>query len=251
MGMRFENQVALVTGAASGIGAAIARELAANGARVMLADRDGNLLKDVVREIGDKGGEAAPFDLDVSVAEEVEAMIEHTERRFGGLDLAVNNAGIGGPAAFTGDYTLEGWRQVIDVNLNGVFYCLRYELPALLRRGGGAIVNMSSILGSVAFATAPAYVAAKHGVVGLTKTAAVEYADKNIRINAVAPGFIDTPLVTKHLDADVLKGIAAMHPVGRLGTVEEVSALTCFLLSREASFITGSYHLVDGGYVAR
>jgi NAD(P)-dependent dehydrogenase (short-subunit alcohol dehydrogenase family) len=251
MAMRFENQVALVTGAASGIGAAIARELAVNGARVMLADRDGNLLKEVIREIGDKGREAASFDLDVSIAEEVEAMIEHIERKFGGLDLAVNNAGIGGPAAFTGDYTLEGWHQVIDVNLNGVFYCLRYELPAMLRRGGGAIVNMSSILGSVAFAAAPAYVAAKHGVVGLTKTAAVEYADKNIRVNAVAPGFIDTPLVTKHLDTNALKAIAAMHPIGRLGTVEEVSALTCFLLSRDASFITGSYHLADGGYVAR
>jgi len=128
---------------------------------------------------------------------------------------------------------------------------MRYELPAMIRRGGGAIVNMSSILGSVAFATAPAYVAAKHGVIGLTKTAAVEYADKKIRVNSVGPGFIDTPMVTKHLDAETLKGIAGMHPVGRLGTVEEVSALTCFLLSREASFITGSYHLVDGGYTAR
>ncbi|GLQ56636.1 SDR family NAD(P)-dependent oxidoreductase [Devosia nitrariae] len=251
MSKRFEKQVAVVTGGASGIGAAIARELAAGGARVMVADRDGNLLKDVVHEIKANGGEAAAFEIDVAVAGEVEAMIEHTERAFGGLDLAVNNAGIGGVGMPTGEYTLEGWQQVIDVNLSGVFYCMRYELPAMVRRGGGAIVNMASILGSVAFATAPAYVAAKHGVVGLTKTAAIEYADKNIRINSVGPGFIDTPLLSKHLDAETLKAIAAMHPIGRLGTSEEVSALTCFLLSKEAGFITGSYHLVDGGYVAK
>jgi len=250
MSTRFENQIAVVTGAASGIGAAIARELAAGGAHVVLADRDGKHLERVADGIKASGGQASPFEVDVSSPDQVRAMVEFTEK-LGGLDLAVNNAGIGGEAHFTGEYTIEGWHQVIDINLNGVFYCMRYELPAMIRRGGGAIVNMSSILGSVAFATAPAYVAAKHGVIGLTKTAAVEYADKKIRVNSVGPGFIDTPMVTKHLDAETLKGIAGMHPVGRLGTVEEVSALTCFLLSREASFITGSYHLVDGGYTAR
>jgi len=250
MSTRFENQIALVTGAASGIGAAIARELAAGGAHVVLADRDGKHLESVVDGIKASGGKASAFEVDVSSPDEVRAMVEFAEK-LGGLDLAVNNAGIGGEAHFTGEYTIEGWQQIIDINLNGVFYCMRYELPAMIRRGGGAIVNMSSILGSVAFATAPAYVAAKHGVVGLTKTAAIEYADKKIRVNSVGPGFIDTPMVTQHLDAETLKGIAGMHPVGRLGTAEEVSALTCFLLSREASFITGSYHLVDGGYTAR
>ncbi|AKR55849.1 D-beta-hydroxybutyrate dehydrogenase [Devosia sp. H5989] len=250
MSTRFENQIAVVTGAASGIGAAIARELAAGGAHVVLADRDGKHLENVADGIKASGGQASAFEVDVSSPDQVRAMVEFAEK-LGGLDLAVNNAGIGGEAHFTGEYTIEGWHQVIDINLNGVFYCMRYELPAMIRRGGGAIVNMSSILGSVAFATAPAYVAAKHGVIGLTKTAAVEYADKKIRVNSVGPGFIDTPMVTKHLDAETLKGIAGMHPVGRLGTVEEVSALTCFLLSREASFITGSYHLVDGGYTAR
>ena len=250
MSTRFENQIAVVTGAASGIGAAIARELAAGGAHVVLADRDGKHLERVADGIKASGGQASAFEVDVSSPDQVRAMVEFAEK-LGGLDLAVNNAGIGGEAHFTGEYTIEGWHQVIDINLNGVFYCMRYELPAMIRRGGGAIVNMSSILGSVAFATAPAYVAAKHGVIGLTKTAAVEYADKKIRVNSVGPGFIDTPMVTEHLDAETLKGIAGMHPVGRLGTVEEVSALTCFLLSREASFITGSYHLVDGGYTAR
>lgn len=251
MSTKFKDQVAIVTGAASGIGAAIAWELADGGAQVVLADRDGRLLETVRSDIARSGGKVSSVEVDVANAEDVRKMVDHATDTFGGLDLAVNNAGIGGPALLTGEYTLEGWHEVIDINLSGVFYCMRYELPAMVHRGGGAIVNMSSILGSVAFATAPAYVAAKHGVVGLTKTAAVEYADKKIRVNAVGPGFIDTPLVTKHLDPETLKAIAALHPVGRLGTVQEVSALTCFLLSKEASFITGSYHLVDGGYVAK
>jgi NAD(P)-dependent dehydrogenase (short-subunit alcohol dehydrogenase family) len=139
----------------------------------------------------------------------------------------------------------------MDVNLNSVFYGMKYEIAAMLRAGGGAIVNMASILGSVGFANASAYVTAKHGVLGLTKAAAMEYAAKGIRVTAVGPGFIDTPLLSKNLDAPTLKAIAGMHPVGRLGRSEEVAALTCFLLSDAASFITGSYHLVDGGYVAQ
>jgi NAD(P)-dependent dehydrogenase (short-subunit alcohol dehydrogenase family) len=244
----FEGKVAIVTGGGSGIGAAIAMQLARQGARVVVADRDAEGLEAVTGEIGRS---ALPYEINVADALEVEAMVAYAERECGGLHLAVNNAGIGGPSAPTGEYPLDGWRQVIDVNLNSVFFCLRYQIPAMLRSGGGAIVNMSSILGSVGFANAPAYVTAKHGLVGLTKAAAMEYAKHAIRVNAVGPGFIDTPMLSKNLDRARLEQMAGLHPIGRLGRADEVAALTCFLLSDAASFITGSYHLVDGGYVAQ
>jgi NAD(P)-dependent dehydrogenase (short-subunit alcohol dehydrogenase family) len=247
----FDGKVALVTGAASGIGEAIAKELAAGGAKVVLADRDQGGLDRVSGDITRGGGVARSFALDVADPAANEAMAAFTVKTFGALHLAVNNAGIGGPSAATGDYPLEGWKSVIDVNLNGVFYAMRYEIPAMLKSGGGAIVNMASILGSVGFANAPAYTAAKHALLGLTKVAAMEYAAKGIRINAVGPGFIDTPLLSKNLDAATLGFVAGLHPIKRLGTPEEVSALSCFLLSDRASFITGSYHLVDGGYVTQ
>ena len=170
---------------------------------------------------------------------------------YGGLDIAVNNAGIGGELALTGEYSLDGWRKVIEVNLNSVFYCMRYQIPAMQKRGGGAIVNMASILGSVGFASSPAYVAAKHGMLGLTKAAALEYATQGIRVVSVGPGFISTPLLTKTLDDATLQYIAGLHPVKRLGEADEVASLVCFLASDAASFITGSYHLVDGGYTAQ
>lgn len=251
MASKFSNKIALVTGAGSGIGAAIAEELAANGAKVLVADRDAEGAADVVRRISGAGGTALAHELDVADAIEVEAMVEAAVRAFGGLHLAVNNAGIGGPSAPTADYPLEGWHTVINVNLNGVFYGLKYEIPAIIKSGGGSIVNMASILGTVGFAQAPAYVTAKHGVVGLTKTAAMEYAKQGVRINAVGPGFIDTPLLSKNLDKPTLDYVAGLHPIARLGTSQEVSALTCFLLSDAASFITGSYHLVDGGYTSQ
>jgi NAD(P)-dependent dehydrogenase (short-subunit alcohol dehydrogenase family) len=251
MSGQFDGKTAIVTGGASGIGAAIARQLAGDGARVIVADRDTTGLDGIVAEIGKSHGRALSYEINVADALEVEALVAFAERECGGLHLAVNNAGIGGPSAPTADYPLEGWRQVIDVNLNSVFYCTKYEIAAMIRSGGGAIVNMSSILGSVGFANSPAYVAAKHGMVGLTKVAAMEYAKHAIRVNAVGPGFIDTPLLSKNLDDATLKFIAGLHPIGRLGRPEEVSALTCFLLSDAASFITGSYHLVDGGYVAQ
>lgn len=247
----FHGKVALVTGAASGIGAAIARLLAANGAKVLVADLNGAGASDVAAGIVGSGGTASTIQVNVADAIEVEAMVETATRTYGALHLAVNNAGIGGPSAPTGEYPLDGWHKVIDTNLNSVFYGMRYQIPAIVASGGGAVVNMASILGSVAFAKAPAYVAAKHGIVGLTKTAAVEYAKHGIRINAVGPGSIDTPLLSENLDAATLKSVAGLHPIGRLGRSEEVAAWTCFLLSDEASFITGSYHLVDGGYVAQ
>ena len=251
MNTRFTNRSALVTGGASGIGAAIARQLAREGARVLVADRDIAGARGVAASIEDAGGTALAHQVDVADAAAVGAMVRAATGAFGGLHLAVNNAGIGGPSAPTGEYPLDGWQRVIDINLNGVFYGLRYEIPAIIGSGGGAIVNMASILGTLGFASAPAYVAAKHGVVGLTKSAAIEYAQQGVRINSVGPGFIDTPLLANSLDKAALGYVTSLHPANRLGTSEEVAALTCFLLSDAASFITGSYHLVDGGYAAR
>jgi len=247
----FSGKIAIVTGAASGIGASIARELAQRGAMVILSDLDEAGMAGVVAEIVAAGGKADAIRTDMGDAAQVEAMVAFAVSRGGGLNLLVNNAGIGGPALPVGEYPLDGWQQVMNVNLNGVFYGMRYAIPEMVKAGGGSIVNMASILGTVGFATASAYVAAKHGVVGLTKVAAMEYAKSGIRVNAVGPGFIKTPLLDKNMDEATLGVIAGMHPVGRLGTPEEVSALTCFLLSDAASFITGSYHLVDGGYTSQ
>jgi NAD(P)-dependent dehydrogenase (short-subunit alcohol dehydrogenase family) len=247
----FNGKTAIVTGAASGIGAAIARDLTRYGATVVLADMDEAGMSSVIAEIETSGGKALSHTTDTSDAANVADLVAYAVAQTGGLHLLVNNAGISGPAEQVGEYPLDGWQKVIDVNLNGVFYGLRYAIPEMVKGGGGAIVNMASILGSVGFATASAYVAAKHGVVGLTKVAAMEYAKAGVRVNSVGPGFIGTPLLEKNLDEAALDGIAGMHPIGRLGTAEEVSALVCFLLSDQASFITGSYHLVDGGFTAQ
>ncbi|MDQ0791865.1 SDR family NAD(P)-dependent oxidoreductase [Streptomyces sp. B1I3] len=245
----FAGRIALVTGGASGIGLALSRRLAAGGATVVVADHNEASAHEAVAELEATGARAAAVALDVTDPVSVEAGVRYTVDTFGALHLAVNNAGIGGPSRPTGEYGIEDWDKVVATNLSGVFYSLRFELPAILAAGGGAVVNMSSILGTNGFAGSPAYVAAKHGVVGLTKTAALEYADRNIRINAVGPGFIDTPLL-RDTDAPARDHLISLHPAGRLGTSEEVAELTAFLLSDRASFIHGSYHLVDGGYSA-
>ena len=247
----YSGKVAIVTGGGSGIGEATALTLARSGAKVVVADFDKDAGERVVEAINGDGGEGAFIAVDVSKVEEVESMVKTTVDTFGGLHVAVNNAGIGGAQAPTGEYPIDSWRQVIEINLNGVFYGMRHQIPAMLASGGGSIVNMASILGSVGFATSSAYVAAKHGVLGLTKAAAIEYSAQGVRVNSVGPGFIATPLLEKNLDEAAMTAITGMHPIGRLGTAQEVANLVAFLGSDDASFCTGGYYLVDGAFTAQ
>ena len=248
---RFDGRVAVVTGAASGIGEACARTFASGGAKVVVADTNRDHGERVVDAIGQAGADARFLEVDVSKPEAAEHMVTRTLEAFGRLDIAVNNAGIGGELNPTGDYSIEGWNRVIDINLNGVFYCMRHEIPQMLEQGGGAIVNMASILGTVGFRQAPAYVAAKHGIVGLTKTAALEYGRQGVRINSVGPGFIHTPMVSDALDDGTQAQLAELHATGRMGEPQEVADLVEYLCSDAASFLTGGYYLVDGGYTAQ
>lgn len=245
-----KNKIALVTGAGSGIGEATALLFAGNGASVVLADMDTAGADRVLALVEREGGKGFVVKTDVSKPAECERLVSETVKRYGRLDIAVNNAGIGGPAAPVGEYPIDGWDRVIAINLSGVFYGMRYQIPAMLKNGGGSIVNIASILGKVGFPLSSAYVSAKHGVVGLTENAALEYATQGIRVNAVGPGFIRTPLLDKNLSEEQMKGIAAMHPMQRLGTASEVAELILWLASDRSSFVTGSYYNVDGGYLA-
>jgi len=241
---------AIVTGAGSGIGRAVALTLAANGAAVLVADVRQEAADAVVAEITGAGGTAVAFVGDVSDPAVGEAAVEAAEA-LAPLRIAVNNAGIGGAAAPVGEYPIDSWQKVIEINLNAVFYGTRAQAPAIAKNGGGSIVNISSVLGSVGIPMSSAYVAAKHGVVGLTKNAALEYGTQGVRVNAVGPGFIHTPLVDANLDADAQAALAGKHALGRLGDAQEVADLVAFLASDAASFVSGSYHLVDGGYAAQ
>lgn len=246
-----ENKVALVTGAGSGIGKAIALLYAQKGAKLVLSDIDEKGGNETVSEITAQGGQAIFVKADSSLPADNENIVNQALQHYGALHLAVNNAGIGGPVQPTGEYPIDGWNKVIAINLSGVFYGMRYQIPALLKSGGGSIVNIASILGKVGTKGSPAYVAAKHGVVGLTETAALEYADKNIRVNSIGPGYIVTPLLTKTLDDSTMNALVGLHPMGRLGQAQEVAELALWLNSDKASFVTGSYYNVDGGYLAQ
>jgi NAD(P)-dependent dehydrogenase (short-subunit alcohol dehydrogenase family) len=252
--MRMDGKVALVTGGSSGIGRATAERFAERGVRVVVNDIDVEAGEKTIKKIQDDGGEAIFLRADVSKPADVEATIGQIMERYGRLDYAFNNAGIEGVQAYTASFPEEEWNRVLDVNLTGVWLCMREEIPVMLQTGGGAIVNNASILGLVGFANASAYVASKHAVVGLTKTAAIEYATRSIRVNAICPAFIETPMLERGgltTDKEMLNLIAGLHPMKRLGTPMEIADAVIWLCSDEASFVTGHAMLVDGGYIAQ
>lgn len=249
-----QGQVALVTGGGSGIGRATALAFSQEGIKVVVADISIQGGEQTVQMIKQDGGEAFFIRTDVSKADEVETLVRKSVETYGQLDYAFNNAGIEGEQATTADYPVSEWKRLISINLTGVWLCMKYEIPQMLKKGGGAIVNMSSILGTVGFANACAYVTAKHGVIGLTKTAALEYATQGIRVNAVCPAFIETPMLERGgllSDPEIRAQLVSLHPLQRLGEPEEVAGAILWLCSEEASFVTGHAMLIDGGYVAQ
>jgi len=250
----YSGRVALITGGADGIGRATALAFAESGASVAVADCDTKKGEEILALLAERGKEGLFIQSDVSKPADVETLLESTLSRFGRLDFAFNNAGILGEQLLLAENNAENWNRVIGVNLTGVFLCMLHEIPALLRTGGGVIVNNASIVGTVAFPASAPYTASKHGVIGLTKTAALEYAKSNIRVNAVCPGFIGTKLlegVGITPANEMGQTIAGMHPLGRFGTPEEIAGVILWLCSDQASFVTGHALLADGGYTAQ
>lgn len=251
MSKNFDGKTILVTGGGSGIGEAVALQLGAEGANVAVADIDLEAAQRVAAAVEAHGGVAAAMACDVGDAEAVKTMVEQTVETFGALHGAFNNAGVAGPAGLAEDIDIDAYHKLMDVNLHSVFFGMKYEAPAIIKSGGGSIVNTSSILGLVGEGMYLPYVAAKHGVVGMTKAAALSYSSQGVRVNSVHPGYIKTPLLTANLDEAAMEGVASLHPIGRLGEAEEVAELVCFLLSDKSSFVTGSQYVVDGAYTAR
>ncbi|MCY4385985.1 MAG: SDR family oxidoreductase [Desulfurellaceae bacterium] len=253
MAGQLDGKVALITGAGSGIGRASALAFAREGAKVAVADIVVEGGEETVRMVKEAGGEAFFIKVDVSNAAEVEAMVNTVVDTYGRIDCAYNNAGIEGRLASTDEYPEDVFDKVIDINLTGVWLCMKYELPHMLKQGGGAIVNTASGAGLIGVAGMSAYVASKHGVVGLTKTAALEYAKSGIRVNSVCPGLIQTPMVER-ITADqpqLGEALVAAEPVGRTGKPEEIAESVVWLSSDAASFVTGHAMSVDGGFVAQ
>ncbi len=248
---KLDKKVAIISGAGSGIGWATAELFAENGARLILTDINGEALETAKQELGKKGAEVFTLVADTSKPEDNKKAVDLAIEKFGSLDIAFNNAGIGGSLTAVGDYPLEDWDKVIGVNLSGVFYGMHYQIPAMLETGKNpSIINTASVAGAVAIYGAAGYIAAKHGVVGLTKSAALDYGAQGLRVNAVAPGYISTPLLDG-LDSETHKGLVGLHPIGRLGEAEEVAKLVLWLASDDSSFTTGGYYPIDGGYLAQ
>ena len=243
----FKGKVAIVTGGASGIGKATALKFAKYGAAVAILDIDNNTAGDVMIELGKKGADYLFVECDVANEDSVQKAIEAVISKYGRLDFAYNNAGIGGEFAKVENYLTSDWDKVMAVNLKGVFLCMKHQIPHILKRGGGAIVNCASILSTVCYENDSAYVASKFAVLGLTKNAALEYANTGLRINAVSPGFTYTPMILK-ADADKIKGLENKHPAGRLAKPEEIAEGVMWLCSDSSSFAIGLNLLMDGGY---
>jgi len=251
---KLSNKTVFITGGLSGIGKACAIAAANEGAHVVIADLNSDLVAKTMEEIKKINSGAIFIECDVSVYKQVESAVQQTIKTFSTLDVALNNAGIGGEGNKVGDMSEEAWLKVIGVNLNGVFNCMRHELAQMSKQKKGVIINMSSILGKVGFANSSHYVASKHGIIGLTKAAALEYAEEGIRINAISPAFIETPLLTNagiDDNTNLKKQIIGLHPMKRLGTAEEIASGFIFLASDDSSFMTGSTLEIDGGYLAQ
>lgn len=250
--MLLQNRTAIVTGAGSGIGRAVAIAYAREGARVVVSDIAEEGGEETVRlvEAAVPGAACVFVRADVSSPEDHVALVQAAVDRFGALHVACNNAGIGSKLTPVGETSVETWRRIIEVNLSGTFYGMHAQIPRMLEAGGGSIVNMASILAQVGIAGAAPYTASKHGMLGLTRAAALEYAAKGVRVNAVGPGFIATPILL-NLPEEARAGLAALHPIGRIGRPEEVAELVVWLSSERASFVTGAYYPIDGGYLAK
>lgn len=244
-----KNKVCFVTGAGSGIGKAIALMYAEQGAKVVVSDINDEHGQAVVKEIENAGGTAMYVKANTAHAEEVEALVAKTVEKYGRLDIACNNAGISGTQSPGAELSIADWKNIIDINLNGVFYGCKYATEQMLKNGGGAIVNIGSIHSITAVPNAVGYATSKHAVLGLTRNFGIEYASKNIRVNAVGPGYIDTPLLS-NLPEEAHQMLISKHPIGRLGTAEEVARLVLFLSLDSSTFINGGYYAIDGGYTA-